>query len=149
MKIKNKFIIPVIAVLVALIMVGSPATIVAADTEASDSTTETTTTIPAWTHDYTYKTTTQAPTSSLEEEIEGAVSDILGDVDENLGDTIRDAANTSGGILRGFRNIINKIIEIFKKIGDFLGGNFTLGGILGSLTSTDEQTQTTATTVAQ
>ena len=47
MKIKNKFIIPVIAVLVALIMVGSPATIVAADTEASDSSTETTTTIPA------------------------------------------------------------------------------------------------------
>lgn len=141
MKIKNKFIIPVIAVLVALIMVGSPATIVAADTEASDSTTETTTTIPAWTHDYTYKTTTQAPTSSLEEEIEGAVSDILGDVDENLGDTIRDAANTSGGILRGFRNIINKIIEFFKKIGDFLGGEFRLSDIISSIKAT---TQTTA-----
>ena len=141
MKIKNKFIIPVIAVLVALIMVGSPATIVAADTEASDSTTETTTTIPAWTHDYTYKTTTQAPTSSLEEEIEGAVSDILGDVDENLGDTIRDAANTSGGILRGFRNIINKIIEIFAKIGDFLGGEFRLSDIISSIKAT---TQTTA-----
>ena len=141
MKIKNKFIIPVIAVLVALIMVGSPATIVAADTEASDSTTETTTTIPAWTHDYTYKTTTQAPTSSLEEEIEGAVSDILGDVDENLGDTIRDAANTSGGILRGFRNIINKIIAFFDKIGDFLGGEFRLSDIINSIKAT---TQTTA-----
>lgn len=141
MKIKNKFIIPVIAVLVALIMVGSPATIVAADTEASDSTTETTTTIPAWTHDYTYKTTTQAPTSSLEEEIEGAVSDILGGVDENLGDTIRDAANTSGGILRGFRNIINKIIAFFDKIGDFLGGEFRLSDIISSIKAT---TQTTA-----
>lgn len=141
MKIKNKFIIPVIAVLVALIMVGSPATIVAADTEASDSSTETTTTIPAWTHDYTYKTTTQAPTSSLEEEIEGAVSDILGDVDENLGDTIRDAANTSGGILRGVRNIINKIIAFFDKIGDFLGGEFRLSDIINSIKAT---TQTTA-----
>ena len=141
MKIKNKFIIPVIAVLVALIMVGSPATIVAADTEASDSTTETTTTIPAWTHDYTYKTTTQAPTSSLEEEIEGAVPDILGDVDENLGDTIRDAANTSGGILRGVRNIINKIIAFFDKIGDFLGGEFRLSDIISSIKAT---TQTTA-----
>ena len=141
MKIKNKFIIPVIAVLVALIMVGSPATIVAADTEASDSSTETTTTIPAWTHDYTYKTTTQAPTSSLEEEIEGAVSDILGDVDENLGDTIRDATNSSGGILRGVRNIINKIIAFFDKIGDFLGGEFRLSDIINSIKAT---TQTTA-----
>lgn len=139
MKIKNKFIIPVIAIFVALIMVGSPATIVAVDTEASETTEETTTINPA-DHEYTYKTTTAAPTSSLEEEIEGAVSDILGGVDENLGDTIRDAANTSGGMLRGVRSIINMIINFFDKIGDFLAGEFRLSDIINSMKATTETT---------
>ena len=140
MKIKNKFIIPVIAIFVALIMVGSPATIVAVDTEASDVTEKTTTTSPAWTHDYTYTTTTQAPTSSLEEEIEGAVSDILGDVDNGIGETIRDAANTSGGLLRGFRNIINKIIEFCNMVGDLLGGEIRLTDIVSSMRATTTTT---------
>lgn len=144
MKIKNKFIIPVIAVLVALIMVGSPATTVAADTESSESTTETTTTNPAWTHDYTYTTTTLPATSSLEEEIDKVVSDIIGDKGDGLGETIRDVANTSGGLLRSFRNIINKIIEFFSKIGDLLGGDLKFSDIINSM-----KTTTTEPTTAQ
>ena len=137
MKIKNKFIIPLIAVMVALIMVGSPATIVAADTQASDETTETTTTNPAWTHEYTYVPTTLStePTSSLEEEIEGAVSNIIGDKADGLDETIRDAADVSGGILRGFSNFFAKLIELVKRIGDLMGGELSLGDIFGSLTN--------------
>ena len=135
MKIKNKFIIPVIAVLVALFMTGVPVATVAADTEASDSTSETTTTNPAWTHTYTQTTLPYPTTSSLDEEINSAVSDILGETAGELGEPIRDAANTSGGFLRAIKAFIDKLIEFTKKIGDFLSGT-TLRDILGSVTTT-------------
>ena len=146
MKIRNKFIIPVIAIFVALLMTGAPVATVAADTVASDETSETTTTNPAWTHDYTYVPETLPPTSSLEEEIENAVSNIIGDKGEGVGDTIRDTASVSGKLLRAIRDFIDKLIAFTKSIGDFFAGG-GIGGLFNT-TATQPSTEETVTTTA-
>ena len=96
MKIKNKFIIPVIAIMVALVMTGAPVATVAADTTPSDdSTTEITTTDPRWTHPYSNTTTTEPTTADLDATINSVVSGIFGDNAGEIGGEIGGAVTLS------------------------------------------------------
>ncbi len=113
MKIRNKFLIPIIAILLAALMVGASVSGSAADTTASESTT----------HPLTYVPTTLEPTSSLDEEIDAMVSENLGGL-AGAEDEVREVSGIMGKILRAFRDIINKIIELAAKAGEFLGGGF-------------------------
>lgn len=116
MKIKNKFIIPLIAILVAMIMVGGvPGT--AADTTASDET--------STTHPLTYIPPSIATTSNIEDEIDGIVSEVIGGLVSNpdqVGDDIREASSFMDKIITGMTNFIDIIINFFKALGDKLGG---------------------------
>ncbi len=117
MKIRNKFIIPVIAILMAILMAGSMVSGTAADTSASETEYN-----PA-THPHTYVPTTLPPTSSLDEEIDAFVSENLGDL-ADAEDDVREFGGAMGNILKVFKGFIDKIIAVAAKIGEFLSGNW-------------------------
>lgn len=116
MKIRNKFLIPMIALMLAALMIGSSVSGAATDTTASVSASETTQ------HPLTYIPTTMPPTSSLEEEIDKFVSENLGDL-AGAEDEVREVGGIMGTILRAFQSIIDKIIALAEKIGEFLGSH--------------------------
>lgn len=111
MKIKNFMVIPLIAILVALFTIGAVPG-VAADTTASEITT---------TDPLTYVPVTPPATSSLEEEIEGAVSNVLGDTLKDSEDEARGFSKFMGDLLASIKNILNSIIRIFQIGGGMLG----------------------------
>ena len=115
MKIRNKFIIPVIAILLAILMTGMGVTGTAADTSASESTSESTT------HPLTYVPPSVPTTASLEEEIDKFVSENLGGLND-YEDDIRDTGNIFDQILSFFSGFLGKLIEFAQKIGDMLYG---------------------------
>lgn len=116
MKIRNKFLIPMIALLLAALMIGSSVSGAATDTTASVSASETTQ------HPLTYIPTTIPPTSSLEEEIDKFVSENLGGL-AGAEDEVREFGGIMGTILRAFQSIIDKIIALAEKVGEFLGSH--------------------------
>lgn len=116
MKIRNKFLIPMIAIILAALMIGSSVSGAATDTTASVSTTESTR------HPLEYVPTTIPPTSSLEEEIDKFVSENLGGL-AGAEDEVREVGGFMGTILRAFQSIIDKIIALAEKIGGFLGSH--------------------------
>lgn len=118
MKIRNKFLIPVIALLLAILMVGAAVPGTAADTTAAEEST---------THPLTYIPTTMPPTSGIDDMIDEIVSENLGGLAGSEED-IREIGGAMGNILRVFRDFINDIIAIAAKIGEFLSGNW-LGNI--------------------
>ncbi len=114
MKIKGIFVIPLIAILIAVFTIGATPG-VAADTSVSDS--------------LTYVPTTLPPTSSLDEEIEGMVSNLFGDDLQNAEGPIRGFSEIMAALLNSLRNILNSIIRIFQISGGMLGdsGAFSNG----------------------
>lgn len=118
MKIKGKFIIPLIAIMIAMFTIGiTPGA--AADTTASDS--------------LTYVPPTAAPTSSLEEKAEEAVSNLLGDTLQDAEGPIRGISEMMENLLQSFRNILTSIINILQMSGGMMGSNDLLGSLGGGL----------------
>lgn len=119
MKIRNKFIIPLIAIIVAMLMVGGSVSGTAADTSASESSVSDTST----THPLTYIPPTPAPTSSLDEEIDALVSNIMTGIvsdPDQVGDDIRETSSIMDKFLTAITNFIDMIINFVKQIGDKL-----------------------------
>ncbi len=113
MKIKGKFIIPLIAVLVAMFTLGiTPG--FAADTTVSDS--------------LTYVPVTPPATSSVDEEIEGFISSAFSDDLQQAEGPLREFSELMAGMLASIKNVLNSIITFFQSIGGLTGGNF--GGLL-------------------
>lgn len=116
MKIKGKLIIPLIAILVAMFTIGiTPGA--AADTTVSDSLTYVPPSIP--------------PTSSLEEEIEGFVSNAFGDDLQGAGEGFRPISEFMASLLNSIRNAINAIIAMFEGFGGMMGNMGSGGSVLG------------------
>ena len=115
MKIKNKFIIPLIAILVAMLMVGGSVSGVAADTSASvDEMTSTT-------HPLTYVPPPIATTESLDDTIDEVVSGVMSTLFDDpgqIGDDIREGNGIVDQMLRLFTNFIDTFINALKFIGD-------------------------------
>lgn len=120
MKIKGKLIIPLIAILIAMFTVGViPG--VASDTTATELS-DTLTFVPP----------TPPATSSLEEEVEVMVSDLLGDELESAEGPLRGFSTVMEGLLSSLRNILNSFIKIFEGFGGMLGNTDGLfDGLLG------------------
>ena len=117
MKIKGKFIIPLIAVLIAMFTIGiTPGAAADTTTTVYDSLTYVPPTIP--------------PTSSLEEEVEGIVSDVLGDDLQNAEGPLRGFSEIMGSLLNSIRNAINAIISFFQGVGGMIG-NSSFGSGMG------------------
>lgn len=117
MKIRNKFLIPLIALILAVVMAGASVSGTAADTTASESASESTT------HPLTYIPPTMPPTSSMDEMIDEIISENLGDLADSEED-VRELGGAMGNILRVFRDFINDLLAITAKIGEFLSGNW-------------------------
>lgn len=116
MKIKGKVIIPLIAILIAMFTIGiTPGA--AADTTVSDS--------------LTYVPPTFQPTSSLEEEIEGFVSNAFGDDLQGAGEGFRPISEFMASLLNSIRNALNAIIAMFEGFGGMMGNIGSGGTILG------------------
>ncbi|MBQ8503519.1 MAG: hypothetical protein IJ491_04490 [Clostridia bacterium] len=130
MKIRNKFLIPMIALVLTALMIGSAVPGAATDTTVSQG--------EEVTHPLTYVPSTFAPTSSFEEEIDAMVSENLGDLAE-AEDEVREVTGVMGKILRVFKDFINKILEFAAKAGEFLGG-----GWADAMTTTEAPAETTA-----
>lgn len=117
MKIRNKFIIPVIALLIAMLMVGGSVSGTAVDTSAPEET--------STTHPLTYIPPTNAPTSSLDEEINALVSNIISsNVDDpnQVGSDIRESSGFFSKIITGITNFIDMIMSLITSIADKLSG---------------------------
>lgn len=116
MKVKNKFLIPLIAIFVAMLMVGGGVSGVAADTSASDET--------STTHPLTYIppeiATTESPDEAIDELVSNIMSTLVSDPDQ-VGEDIRESNGIIDAILTAFTNFIDVIINFFKQIGDKLG----------------------------
>ncbi|MBQ7004944.1 MAG: hypothetical protein IJN68_00775 [Clostridia bacterium] len=113
MKFKSALIIPLVAILIALCTLGATPG-AAADTTVSDS--------------LTYVPTTLPPTSSLDEEIEGMVSNMFGDDLQNAEGPIRGLSEVMAGLLNSIRNVLNSIIKIFQTAGGMLGNSGAFQG---------------------
>lgn len=116
MKIKNKFIIPLIALLLAVLTVGSSVPGTAVNTSADLSASESTT------HPLTYVPPSVPTTASIEEEIDKFVSENLGDLNE-YEDEVRGFGGIMDQILSTFSKVLGGFIEFVKKIGDFLANS--------------------------
>ena len=129
MKIKGFFVIPLIAILVAMFTLGTvPGT--AVNTSADQSIAETTEKLS---DTLTFVTTTAEPTSSLEEEVVGFVSN-------NLGGIIGEASGPAKGITAAMEKVLNSIRDFLYKVlalleagGDALGNGNILGNLGGGL----------------
>lgn len=123
MKIKGKFIIPLVAILIAMFTLGvTPGAAADTTVTASDMLTYTQPTPPA--------------TSSFEEEVEVMVSDLLGDDLQQAEGPLRGVSEIMEALLQSFRNVLTSFIKIFENIGGKLGDSNglledALGGIFG------------------
>lgn len=124
MKIRNKFMIPMIALILAALMIGSAVPGAASDTTAVDIEEETT-------HPLTYVPPTPVPTSSIEDEIDAFVSENLGDLAE-AEDEIREMGGIMSSILRSIRDFIDRLIDFFKNLLNF---DFIGNGLIPSITT--------------
>lgn len=111
MKIKGKLIIPLIAVLIAMFTLGITPGVVAESTETTVSISD----------ELTYVPPTIPPTSSLEEEVEGMVSDLIGDDLQNSEESVRGFSKIMAGLLGSIKNVLNSMIKILQGIGGMLG----------------------------
>lgn len=127
MKIKGKLIIPLVAILIAMFTLGATPG-VAVDTSASSEVTTT---------EYdslTYIPPTVPATSSLEEEVEGMVSDMFGEDLQQAEGPLRAFSEMMAGLLNSIKKIINSIINIFEIGGGMLGNSGSLGdNLLGGI----------------
>lgn len=122
MKIKGAFIIPLVAIMIAMLTLGAVPGM-ATDTTVTESVQDSLTYIP----------TEPDPTSSLEQELEGFISDKFGDTLESTGDTLLEKGGVMATILTALRNALNSLIRILQLGGGMLGGSDLSGGLLGGL----------------
>jgi len=125
MKIKGIFVIPLVAILIAMFTLGVVPGF-ASDTTAEPTTSDTLTYVPPST----------PPTSSFEEELEGFISDAIGDNLQQAEGPLRSFSELMAGLLNSLRNILNAIIRIFQIGGGMMGegGSLSnLGGIAGGI----------------
>lgn len=118
MKIKGFFVIPLVAILVAMFTLGivpGAATDTTADTTLSDTLTFVPPTTPA--------------TSSFDEELEGFISNNFGDDLQQAEGPLRGFSELMAGLLNSMRNILNSIVRIFQISGGLMGE----GGFLGNI----------------
>lgn len=120
MKIKGKLIIPLVAILIAMFTIGiTPGA--AADTTAGDS--------------LTYVPPTAAPTSSLEEKAEEAVSNLLGDTLQDAEEPLRGISEIMASFLNSIKSVLNRFIELLQGAGDMMGSGDLLGNLGGGFLS--------------
>ncbi len=118
MKIKGFYVIPLIAVMIAMFTIGiTPG--FASDTTVSDS--------------FTYTQPSIPPTSSLDEEIGGFISGAFGEDLEQAGDSIVGVSGIMAKLLSSLRNVLNSIIRIFEIGGGMMGEGGALGNLTGNL----------------
>lgn len=135
MKIKGIFIIPLIAIMIALFTIGvTPG--FASDTTAGSVVDSEQSTSVTLSDTLTFIPTTEAPTSSFEEEVEGVVSGVLGGNVEGIETPVRGFSTLMEKLLTSMRNILNSIIRILEISGGMLGGgnlfgDDLFGGLLG------------------
>ena len=118
MKIKGAFIIPFVAILIAMFTLGAVPGF-ASDTTVSDP--------------LTYIPAEEPSTTSMDEKIEGFVSDMFGDDLQQAEGPLRGFSELMAGLLNSLRNILNSIVRIFEISGGMMGeggalGNLGLGG---------------------
>lgn len=125
MKIKGFFVIPLIAILIAMFTLGAVDG-TAVDTSADQSTSEISDTL-------TFVPPTTPATSSLEEEVVGFVSN-------NLGGALEDASGPVKGFTQQIQNLLNQLLtylnmflNLFRAGGDLLGNGNILGNLGGGL----------------
>ncbi len=117
MKIKGFFIIPLVAILIAMFTLG------VVPGAATDTTTELSDTL-------TFVPPTTPATSSFEEEIEGFISNNFGDDLQQAEGPLRGFSELMEGLLNSIRNILNSIVRIFQISGGMVGDGGVLGNIL-------------------
>ena len=121
MKIKGIFVIPLIAIMIAMFTIGVVpgfASDTTAQTSVSDS--------------LTYVDPSYPPTSSFDQELEGFISDAVGDSLQQAGGPIRGISEIMSALLKSFRNVLTSIIKVFEAGGSMLG-NGSIGNISGGL----------------
>ena len=124
MKIKGLYIIPLIAIMVAMLTVG------AVPGFASDTTAGEVTTSDA----LTYVPPSIPPTTSIDEAINGFVSDAFGDDLQQAEGPVRGVSELMAKLLSSFRNILTSLLRILDISGDMMGdSNGLLGDLSGSL----------------
>lgn len=123
MKIKGIFVIPLIAILVAIFSLGVVPGM-ASDTTATEES-DTLTFVP-------YPT---EATTNMDQMIEGFVSDFIGEDLEEAEGPIRGFSELMENILNSIRNVLNAIIRIFQVGGGMMGGlgSGEGGSLLGGL----------------
>lgn len=118
MKIKGKFIIPLVAIMIAMLTVGATPGF-AGDTTVTTSVEDSFTYVPP-----TY--TTEPP---FEDQINGFVSDAFGEELENAGNSMMESGGIMNAFLQSLRRVLNSFVVIFERIGLMLGNsNINLGG---------------------
>lgn len=123
MKIKGKFIIPLVAIMIAMFTLGVTPGFAGDTTAKTVSVEDSLTYVPP-----TY--TTEAP---LEDQIGGFISGAFGEELENAGESMMETGSVMNALLKSLRNILNSFVKIFERIGLILGNsNINIGGgILG------------------
>lgn len=121
MKIKGMFIIPLVAIMIAMFTLGVVPGM-ASDTTATETTLSDT---------LTYIPTTFPPTSSMEEELEGFVSNAFGDDLQQAGNSIKGFSKIMAGLLASFHRILDAVTRIFKASGGIIG-SVNFGEIFGT-----------------
>lgn len=120
MKIKGKFIIPIVAIIIAMCTVGTTPGF-AGDTQPSTSVVDS----------YTYVESTREPEIPLEDQLGGYVSSAFGDQMQEAGNAAMEKGGILNKIMTRIRNILNSFVNILERIGAMMGsGSLDLGGSL-------------------
>lgn len=119
MKIKGKFIIPLVAIMIAMFTVGATPSF-AGDTTATTVSVE---------DSLTYVPPTFTTEPPLEDQIGGFISGAFGEELENAGDSMLETGGVMNAFLQSLRRVLNSFVKIFERIGLMLGNsNINLGG---------------------
>ena len=119
MKIKGKFIIPLVAIMIAMFTLGVTPGFAGDTTATTVSVEDSLTYVPP-----TY--TTEAP---LEDQVGDFISSAVGEELENAGDQIMETGGVMNALLLSLRKVLNAFVRIFEILGNMMGNsNINLGG---------------------
>lgn len=125
MKIKGFFVIPLIAILIAMFTIGAvPGTAVNTSAEEITSTVSDT---------LTFVYPTMPETSSLEEEVVGFVSNNFGGVIGEASGPTKSIASMFANILETIKGYLEKLLGLLESSGDALGSGNLLGNLGGGI----------------
>ena len=112
MKIKGKFIIPLVAIMIAMFTLGATPGF-AGNTEAAESTTV---------YDsITYETHTSTTKAPIDEQLGNFLSSNFSDELQGAGDTIMETGGVANIFLKSLRKVLNSFVIILERVGDILG----------------------------